>query len=71
MKYVEGCILDTEALASIPDKKARQGATEAAKVVIGDYRRATAELKHWREYAQWAMSKLPSREPGEDDEEAA
>lgn len=49
-------ILDGDTLDSIRDKKTRLALAEAAKGVIGDYKRAQSELRHWREYAAWAMS---------------
>jgi hypothetical protein len=48
-------LFDTDAIGTVRDKKLRERAFQVARDIIGDYRRARAELDHWREYASWSM----------------
>lgn len=65
-------LFDLEALEATKAEKPRKMWLEAIQVQHGDKIRCVAELKHWREYLQWATrlrdAALPSREPGADDE---
>jgi hypothetical protein len=62
-------LFDMDAAAGTSEQT-QEAWTQAVKILGADKTRCISDLKHWREYYQWAVSQLPSREPGEDDEAA-